>query len=294
MRRYLRMARVQNLPTAVADPLAGALMLASREGSLSPGRMLGLAGVSALLYSAGMVLNDVADVERDRALHPDRPLVVGQVPLARAAVVGSAMLFLALIGAMAIGFGAVFVATLIALFVVLYDFVLKKRRLAGCLGMGMLRGLNVALGMSALLDEAPPFGVLAGDELLRGPMLMAGYVTLLTLLSTFEEGRGARLGVPAVLVALSGVPIAALLLVPEPATASIVAAAISLFFLWKASLAVRAFDASRTGLLVRDGVRAIPVLDGALVMGYGSFVGGLLVAALVAPAILLGRWFKGA
>ncbi len=294
MRRYLRLARVQNLPTAVADPAAGALLLATREGSLDAGRLLALAGVSALLYSAGMVLNDVADVERDRALHPTRPLVVGEVPLARAAIVGSAMLFLALFLAMAVGFGAVFVATLLALFVVLYDFVLKKARLPGCLGMGILRGLNVLLGMSALFDSATPLREVVQHELLYAPLLMAAYVTLLTLLSTFEEGKGARVGVPAVLVAVSGVPIAALLLVPQPAAAAIPAAAISLFFLWKASLTVRAFEASRTGLLVRDGVRAIPAIDGTMVLGHGSWFGGLAVMALVAPAILLGRWFKGA
>lgn len=294
MRRHLRLARVQNLPTAVADPAAGALLLASREGSLDAGRLLALAGVSALLYSAGMVLNDVADVERDRALHPTRPLVVGEVPLARAAFLGAGMLFLALLLAMAVGFGAVFVATLIALFVILYDFVLKKARLPGCLGMGVLRGLNVLLGMSAIFDSAAPFRELIHDPLLRAPLLMGVYVTLLTLLSTFEEGRGARIGVPAVLVAVSGVPIAALLLAPQPAAAAIPAAAIALFFLWKASSAVRAFDASRTGLLVRDGVRAIPAIDGTLVLGHGSWLGGLAVMALVLPAILLGRWFKGA
>ena len=294
MRRYLRLARVQNLPTAVADPAAGALLLASREGFLDAGRLLALVGVSALLYSAGMVLNDVADVERDRALHPARPLVVGEAPLARAAFLGAAMLFLALFLAMAVGFGAVFVATLIALFVVLYDFVLKRARLPGCLGMGVLRGLNVLLGMSAIFDDAEPIRELVHDPLLFAPLLMAAYATLLTLLSTFEDGKGARVGVPAVLVAASGIPIAALLLAPQPAAAAIPAAAIALFFLWKASVAVRAFDASRTGLLVRDGVRAIPAIAGTLVLGHGSWVGGLAVMALVLPAVLLGRWFKGA
>lgn len=294
MRRYLRLARVQNLPTAVADPAAGALLLASREGDLDAIRLLALAGVSALLYSAGMVLNDVADVERDRALNPTRPLVVGEVPLGRSTLVGAAMLFLALFLAMWVGFGAAFVATLIGLFVVLYDFVLKKARLPGCLGMGVLRGLNVLLGMSAIFNSASPLREVVHDPLLCAPLLMAAYVTLLTLLSTFEEGKGARVGVPAVLVAVSGVPIAALLLVPRPAAAALPAAAIALFFLWKASSAVRAFDASRTGLLVRDGVRAIPVIDGTIVLGHGSFFGGLAVAALILPAILLGRWYKGA
>lgn len=290
MRRYLRLARVQNLPTAVADPVAGAVLL----GSASAARLVALAGVSALLYSAGMVLNDVADVERDRTLHPTRPLVVGDIPLGRAATLGVAMLLLALVLAMGIGFGAAFVATLIALFVVLYDFVLKKSRLPGCLGMGVLRGLNFALGMSAIFDSAAPLREVAQDSRLHAPLLLGLYAALVTLLSTFEDGKGARFGVPATLVAASGVPIAALFLVPEPATASIAAAALALFLLWKASSEVRAFDASRTGLLVRDGVRAIPLLDGTIVLGNGNVVGGIAVAALSLPAILLGRWFKGA
>lgn len=290
MKAWLRLARVQNLPTAIADPAAGALML----GEPRVGRVLALAGVSALLYSAGMVLNDVADVGRDRELHPGRPLVSREVPVARAAGVGVGLLVLALLSAMAIGFGAAFVTTLIALFVLLYDFTLKKARLAGCLAMGLLRGLNVALGMSALFDEARPLRELAQDPLLLAAAIMAGYAFLLTLLSTFEEGKGGRVGVPATLAATSIVPMAALGCVRYPSSAAIAAAAIALLFLGRAALWVRRFDPSRTGLLVRDGVRAIPLLDGTLVLGYGNLVGGLAVMALVLPAVALGRWFKGA
>ena len=40
-----------------------------------------LAAASALLYSAGMVLNDVFDVELDRQEQPYRPLPSGRIPL---------------------------------------------------------------------------------------------------------------------------------------------------------------------------------------------------------------------
>ncbi len=293
MRPYLRLARVQNLPTAVADPVAGALLLASRGGAVPWGRLLALAGVSAALYAAGIVLNDVADAERDRGIHPGRPLASGQIPVGKAAVLGGGLLFAGLFGAMSVGFGAIFVATLIALFVVLYDFVLKKARWAGCVAMGVLRGLNFALGMSAIFDEASPWREVLRDPLLVGPAILAAYVIVLTVLSTFEEGKGARIGVPGALFAASLVPMAAILLAPRPASAAVPAAALAVLILARAAAAVKKFEPARTGLLVRDGVRAIPVIDGILVMGHGQVVGGLAVMALVVPAVLLGRWFKG-
>ena len=45
------------------------------------------------MYSAGMVLNDVFDVEVDRVERPERPLPSGQIPVGWARLLGFEMLF---------------------------------------------------------------------------------------------------------------------------------------------------------------------------------------------------------
>lgn len=60
---------------------------------------------SAALYSAGMVSNDVADIERDRRERPHRPLPSGQVGIGAATALGC--------GLLGFGFAAAWMAALI-------------------------------------------------------------------------------------------------------------------------------------------------------------------------------------
>ena len=53
-----------------------------------------LAAASALFYSAGMVLNDVFDIELDREEQPYRPLPSGRIPLSSARWLGWQLLTL--------------------------------------------------------------------------------------------------------------------------------------------------------------------------------------------------------
>ena len=76
LRDWLRLIRVPNVFTAMADVAMGYFFVAGagcfgwREGML-----LGLLVVaSSLLYSAGMVLNDVFDYDEDCRDRPMRPL----------------------------------------------------------------------------------------------------------------------------------------------------------------------------------------------------------------------------
>jgi 4-hydroxybenzoate polyprenyltransferase len=90
---WLRLVRLPNLATAVADPLAGFVIVAGLAdlGWLPPAGWLALLA-SACLYAAGMVQNDVVDLEIDRAERPDRPLPAGRIPLARAALMANGLL----------------------------------------------------------------------------------------------------------------------------------------------------------------------------------------------------------
>ena len=87
---YLRLLRISNVFTAIADVGMGFLFV---HHTLQPAAVFGcLAAASALLYSAGMVLNDVWDVQQDRRERPDRPIPSGRIPLAEARRIGFGLL----------------------------------------------------------------------------------------------------------------------------------------------------------------------------------------------------------
>ena len=123
-----------------------------------------LIAASSLLYIAGVVLNDVFDLEIDRRERPERPMPSGRVSLDAARRLGWRLLVLGV----ALGTGAVFftgqlrpgvVAALLATVILLYDAWLKRTPL-GPLAMGACRMLNVLLGMSAV-DVRPARRALA-------------------------------------------------------------------------------------------------------------------------------------
>ena len=101
---YLELLRLPNVFTAVADVVMGFFFVqAPWAFSHDPQRSLLpvgvwtvglLAAASALLYSAGMVLNDVFDIELDRQEQPYRPLPSGRIPLSSARWLGWQLLTL--------------------------------------------------------------------------------------------------------------------------------------------------------------------------------------------------------
>jgi 4-hydroxybenzoate polyprenyltransferase len=155
LRSWLQLFRLPNVFTAMADVFLGFLLV---HTSLEPWWVfLSLLAASGLMYTAGMVLNDVFDIEIDREERPSRPIPAGRVPLDLALHVGGVML-----GAgVALGWTATFlsgewrcgiVATLLGVMVIAYDRILKRTVLAP-LAMGACRSLNVLLGASAAAGE---------------------------------------------------------------------------------------------------------------------------------------------
>lgn len=176
----LKLTRFPLAFTAVADS-ATAYLLVTGGGSPSWPILGTLAVSSASLYMAGMVLNDVADAERDRTRHPERPIPAGQVSRKPAAVFGALLVALALgvaaASSLPLGAGAAGVVALI----LAYNFVTKERGWVGALTMGGVRAANFGLGL------------LAGGAAAWIPAAILGlYVTAITRISQHEEAAGAR------------------------------------------------------------------------------------------------------
>lgn len=153
----LRLTRPANLPTAAADILAG---IAISGSFMVSGPQAGTQAVpvfvasclllsSVFLYAGGVVLNDVFDLPTDRLERPERPIPSGRVPRKLAGAFGAFLLG----GGAAIAFMAGLISGILALFllaaILLYNGISKRHDFAGPLNMGVCRGLNLLLGMSA-------------------------------------------------------------------------------------------------------------------------------------------------
>ena len=99
---YLRLFRLPNVFTAVADVMMGFLVV---RGSLEPTAAFScLVVASCLLYTAVMVLNDVYDVEVDARERPNRPLPSAEISVPWAKWLGYELLLVGVVlGWLAVG-----------------------------------------------------------------------------------------------------------------------------------------------------------------------------------------------
>jgi 4-hydroxybenzoate polyprenyltransferase len=290
---YLQLVRLPNVFTAAADSLAGWLLAG---GSLAePAGWLPRCGASMALYAAGIVLNDLYDLEIDRAERPGRPLPSGRVSRTAAWVLAVVLFLLGLELAVVAGQRAGIVGVLLGVAIVAYDIGLK-RTVLGPLVMGACRGLNVLLGLS--LDPrfgGPPGWLVAGSMALfvvgvtwisrsetrtgdtAGPI--AGWVLQdLGLVGLFGAAFQAR-GFPA----SSGRPIVPLEgLLVLLIVAGIVNAA--------TGAAVREPVPGRLQAAVKTGVLALVWLNVGIVAAVRGPLVMLAVAVLWVPAFVLGKW----
>ena len=155
---YARLARPANLPTAAADILAGAavagviskIVQTNFESSSLVVDVLYLVLASVFLYAGGVILNDVFDLKIDKVERPERPIPSGLISSSSAAVYGAGTLLLGILLAFLVSSFSGFIATALAVAILLYDALAKKHGFFGPLCMGFCRGLNLILGMSVI------------------------------------------------------------------------------------------------------------------------------------------------
>src|SRR5438105_13125640 len=124
LRAWLQLFRVPNLFTVPGDPLAGFLL--AWDEKRPPFFLLSAVLASLCFYSAGLLLNDLADIAEDRIERPMRPLPSGAVKTGTVWIVAILLLSAALAisvsgGALAVTSGCAIVIALSA-----YNFGLKK------------------------------------------------------------------------------------------------------------------------------------------------------------------------
>jgi len=134
---WLQLARISNTPTVVSNTVAGAV-LASATADAATVALVAVA--MALFYTAGMILNDVLDLEVDRVERPERPLPSGVVSRQAAITAVAALFAIALALLLVEGLEPFLAGIGLAALIVLYDSWHKGNALSPVL-MGGCRAL---------------------------------------------------------------------------------------------------------------------------------------------------------
>jgi 4-hydroxybenzoate polyprenyltransferase len=283
----LRLVRIPNVFTVPGDPLAGAALAAAAGAEIAWGGPLLAAAAGSCIYLGGMAFNDVFDRTEDALERPGRPIPSGAIRVSEAVTLGALL--------HAAGLGLAFLAgpavAVTAAVLVVATFAYNARAKAGPLGpftMGLCRGLNLLMGALALAPLSPPPLIAA--------ILLLAYVSVITVAARGEVGGAggsavtrAGVGFTAVLgagvaVALTGkLPAHPLGLVPLLALAGVLGARIGAL--------AREPTGARVGMLIKASVMGIVLFDASLAAAAGRAELACAIAALLIPALWLGKRF---
>jgi 4-hydroxybenzoate polyprenyltransferase len=283
MPALLRLMRPANIVTAHADILAGY----AASGAAEPWRLASLLVATTGLYGGGIVFNDVFDARLDAVERPERPIPSGLVSLRGASVLGGLLLAAGVLAAYVCSplSGAVALAT--AASAIVYDSVGKHHSLIGPFNMGLCRGLNLLLGLTAAsqIDWA------------RAPLALVTlcYIAGITSLSRGEV-RGGTQTAASIAAGWLGVGLIVLIALASSHRPSLLA--VAPFFLllllriappfWQA---FHTLEPQKIRIAVRAGILSLIVLDAGLAALFGGFWYGLATLALYLPAMLLAKSF---
>jgi 4-hydroxybenzoate polyprenyltransferase len=285
---YLRLARLPNVFTSVADVLAG---LALARGGRIQVSDVALLASSALLYPAGMVLNDFFDRHLDAVERPERPIPSGQVSARGAAIVGFSLLAGGVAMAAYAGRASLFTAVALAAAIVAYD-AFTKATMVGPVFMGLCRLLNVGLGLSVAATDG--LRTLPAAALLL-PIGLGLFTCLLTLLARDEVSGGSLTRVRVVLGTMAALAIAYTVGLAAGSAAGFEPPALifSAYLLIRGAANFapvwRSPEAPIVGRSIGGGILLMPVIDAAAVAAAGHPLAAVFVFALGVPAQLLRR-----
>lgn len=306
---YLQLFRAPNVFTAIADVAMGFVFVA---GSLKPvGGFVCLAIASCLLYTAGMILNDVYDFDVDLRERPARPLPSGRISRHQARLLGYGMLaggvFLASCVSLietipaSVPWRSGAVALLLAASVVTYDKILKNTPL-GPLAMGACRFFNVLLGMSfAASGDLTPLNFDMSHLIVAGGIGV--YVAGVTWFARTEAKESSRL-LLTFGVGLMATGVVMLAFFPKYAPAEVAQRFhIEPKFVWPMALFLLTVSILRRCLVavadptpkqvqaaVKQSILSLIVLDAAVTLLMADWPYAVGILALLVPTLLLGKW----
>ncbi|HET6569795.1 MAG TPA: UbiA-like protein EboC [Rhodothermales bacterium] len=290
---YLQLLRPANIITAWADILAGfaasgALQLMGLQiGERALVHLSWLLIATTGLYGGGVVLNDVFDADLDATERPERPIPSGQVQRRTGAILGCLLLLVGVVAAAMVSIFSAVLALAVAIWVVAYDSVGKHNPILGPVNMGLCRGGNLLLGVSAVVMMVGQLWFLAALPVI--------YIAAVTGVSRGEVhgGRSSTGWLAVVFIGLVILGLMALFFLPGFAAIRAVP-----FLLLFAVIVVPPYvraarepQPMRIRVAVRAGVLSLILLDATLAAGFGGWVFGVLTALLLPLSLGLARLF---
>jgi 4-hydroxybenzoate polyprenyltransferase len=296
-RGYLELMRPANIVTAWADILVG--FAASGSGMIFAKLINGEASFVILiplawlllattgLYGGGIVFNDVFDAELDAKERPNRAIPSGRVSRENAALLGSILFAIGIIAAFQVSALSAAIAIFITFSSLLYDSLAKHHPFFGPLNMGLCRGSNLLLGVSAV-------PAIIGERWYLA-LIPVIYIAAITAISQGEVHGGKKItGVVALLlIAIVLTAVLALGLLQEYTAIAALPFAILLAIrvLPNFIKAAREPIAENIRNAVKIGVLSLIVLDATVASGFAGFYYGLLVLILLPISMKLAKIF---
>jgi 4-hydroxybenzoate polyprenyltransferase len=319
IRAWAQLVRVPNTLTACADVLAG-FSIAVGPWFASDGIAVSLLLIclaSVCFYWAGMVLNDVHDIEADRIQRRKGPLVDGRIDIQTAAIAGWMLLFTGILLAgvssyllpdpsnastrnpskwLVVGIGS-----LLAMVIAAYDSRLKAT-IFGPLLMGMCRGLNLLLGISlgwCLVWPSDSDWIVIAVAVFGHVGFVMG-ITLAARRESLVDQSSRRLAIAWMISFLGIVAIAvcplwardrALPLDPR-SLYPILIGLLMVPWLRRAVLSVRDPGVGTLIPAIKQAILSIIFLDAAIALQFAGSTPGMIVCGLAIPTLALARVFR--
>lgn len=180
IRAFLELTRPANVITALTDIMAGmaivGFLFVWKDYSIQPLLLLGFS--TMCLYAGGVVFNDVFDRALDSIERPERALPSGRISLQAAVAGGLFLLVLGILLAFKQSLLSGYVAVIITLLAIFYDWKGKHMTYFGPINMGLCRAFNLLLGMSVY-----ELGVIEQGQWMILPLI---YIAAITMVSRGE------------------------------------------------------------------------------------------------------------
>jgi len=293
---HLRLMRPANIITAIADILAGFAVSGAALHLLTDGpgatdyllfSLLWLILSTIGLYGGGVVFNDVFDADLDRVERPERPIPSGLASVTSASLLGLFLLIIGVTAAFLVSTLSGIIAVIIAALALLYDAWGKHQTIIGPINMGLCRGFNLMLGVSAV-----PVAV---QELWFLALIPVVYIAAITMISRGEvhgKNRKALVGGSA----MYGLIIIALFMVALTATIAwwqILPFVLLFSYLIFPPLvkAIKDQDPRLIGKAVKMGVLSLIVLNAILATAFAGWIYGAVLLLLLPVSIGVAKRF---
>lgn len=294
---HLVLMRPANIITAIADILlgfaaSGSILLLLQQDAITPADpvlrpLYWLVLATIGLYGGGVVFNDVFDTELDRIERPERPIPSGAASRSSATLLGTLLLTGGIAAAFQVSMLSGALALTIAILALVYDALGKHHPILGPINMGLCRGLNLLLGISAVPTAVGVFWFLA--------LIPIVYIAAITTISRGEVHGGNKKILTGALCLYLLVLAGMVLLMWQPRFYILQALPFLALFaamifppLLKAIGSLAAMDIRKA---VKSGVMAVILMDAALAAGFANWIYGLLVLALFPISRFLAKKF---